>query len=161
MNAPRARRGVETVTLDDTDRAIINALQGGFPLCEEPYAEAAKDLGISEDDLISRLKRLLNDGALSRFGPMYHAERLGGGLTLAALKVPEERYEEVTEAVNALPEVAHNYAREHALNMWFVLATETPDGIQEAIERIEEATGLTVYNMPKKEEFFVGLRFEA
>jgi len=147
--------------LDATDRAIVNRLQDGFPVCERPYAAVAGELGIEEADLIARLERLLADGALSRFGPLYHAERLGGGLTLAAMAVPEERFDAVAEIVNDFPEVAHNYARDHALNMWFVLATETPDGIARTIAEIEARTGVAVHNMPKIEEFFVGLRLEA
>jgi DNA-binding Lrp family transcriptional regulator len=104
---------------------------------------------------------LLTNGTLSRFGPMYHAERLGGALTLAAMQVPRARFEEVAAIVNALPEVAHNYARDHALNMWFVLATETPGRIDEVIVAIEQATQLRVYNFPKQEEFYVGLKLEA
>jgi DNA-binding Lrp family transcriptional regulator len=150
-----------TATLDAADRAIVNALQGGFPLVDEPFAEVGERLGMPAEEVMGRIRRMLDEGILTRFGPMYHAERLGGGLTLAALRVPEERYEEVIALVNAFPEVAHNYARAHDLNMWFVLATETPEGVAETIARIEEATGLEVYDMPKREEFFVGLRFEA
>jgi siroheme decarboxylase len=144
--------------MDDLDRHIINDLQGGFPVCERPYAEVAARLGTDEDQLIKRLDVLLADGMLSRFGPMYHAERLGGGLTLAAIAVPDERYDEVTELVNSHVEVAHNYARDHKLNMWFVLATETPERISEVISEIETATGLDVVNMPKQEEYYIGLR---
>jgi DNA-binding Lrp family transcriptional regulator len=146
--------------MDSLDRDVVNSLQGGFPLCERPYAEAAARLGTSEDELLRRIDALLADGTLSRFGPMYHAERLGGALTLAAMQVPRERFEEVAAIVNAFPEVAHNYERGHALNMWFVLATETPARIGEVIAAIEHATGLRVYNFPKQEEFFVGLRLE-
>jgi len=147
--------------MDALDRAIINTLQGGFPLSERPYAEAAARLGTSEDELMRRIDALLAAGTLSRFGPMYHAERLGGALTLAAMKVPAGDFERVAALVNAHPEVAHNYAREHAYNMWFVLATETPERIEEVIAAIEDETGYPVYNMPKLEEYFVGLRFEA
>ena len=147
--------------LDALDRAIINELQGGFPICESPYAVVAEQLDTDEGELISRLQRLLDEKILSRFGPMYHAERLGGGLTLAAIAVPEEQFDTVAEQVNAFPEVAHNYAREHELNMWFVLATETPQRIDEVIGEIEAATGFNVINMPKEQEFFIGLRFEA
>ncbi len=147
--------------LDTLDRAIINELQGGFPICEAPYAEVARQLGTNEAELISRLQRLLDEKTLSRFGPMYHAERLGGGLTLAAMAIPDEQFEVVAEQVNAFPEVAHNYAREHELNMWFVLATETPQRIDEVIREIENTTGFAVINMPKEQEFFIGLRFEA
>ena len=147
--------------MDDVDRNIINNLQGGFPVCERPYAEAAARLGLSEDELIARLETLLTQGTLTRFGPMYHAERLGGALTLAAMKIPPAEFDRVAEIVNSFPEVAHNYARDHVLNMWFVLATETPERIGEAIAAIEKATGFPVYNMPKLEEFFVGLKFDA
>jgi siroheme decarboxylase len=147
-------------SLDAIDRDIINTLQHGFPVCERPYAEVAAQLGITESVLLARLERLLDDGLLSRFGPMYHAERLGGALTLAALRVPAADFGVVTAKVNAHPEVAHNYAREHEFNMWFVLGTETPQRIAEVIAEIERETGLKVYNMPKLEEFFVGLHFE-
>ncbi len=146
--------------MDDIDRKIINRLQGGFPICERPYEEAARELGIGEGELIERLKRMLEDRRLSRFGPMYHAEKLGGGLSLCAMAIPEEKFDAVAEQVNAFPEVAHNYARDHQLNMWFVLATETPERIGEVLEEIERVTGYRVYNMPKLEEFYVGLHFE-
>jgi len=86
---------------------------------------------------------------------------LGGALTLAAMAVPPDRFDTVAEIVNTFPEVAHNYARDHALNMWFVVATDCPDRIANVIDAIENETGLAVYNMPKIEEFFVGLRFVA
>jgi len=148
------------MSMDAIDRQIINALQGGFPVCERPYAEAAAGLGISEDELIRRLERLLADRMLTRFGPMYHAERMGGAFTLAAMQVPAGDFERVADIVNGFPEVAHNYAREHVFNMWFVLATERPERVQEAISEIERATGLKVYSLPKLEEFYVGLRFQ-
>ena len=146
--------------MDNIDKAIINQLQQGFPICTSPYRQVAEQLGISEADLLNRLQTLLVDGVLSRFGPMYHAEQMGGALTLAAMKVPDERFDEVTGIVNAFPEVAHNYARNHALNMWFVLATERPEQVQEVIDAIEQQSGLTVYNMPKIEEYYVGLQLE-
>ena len=147
--------------LDAVDRQIIDRLQGDFPLCERPYAAAAERLGIAEDELLVRLQRLLDARVLTRFGPLVQIERMGGAFVLAALRVPEERYDEVAGLVNALPQVAHNYRREHALNMWFVLATETPAGIGAAIARIEEATGLPVYAFPKEREYFVEMKLAA
>ncbi|NJA08073.1 Lrp/AsnC family transcriptional regulator [Methylococcaceae bacterium WWC4] len=147
--------------MDATDKAIVNRLQQGFPICAAPYRRIADELGIAEADLLSRLQALLADGVLSRFGPMYHAEQMGGALSLAALKVPEARFDEVADIVNAFPEVAHNYARNHVLNMWFVLATEQPEQVADVISEIERRTGLVVYNMPKINEYFVGLQLEA
>lgn len=146
--------------MDSMDRAIINQLQGGFPICDHPYQVVAERFGIDEAELIQRLKQMLDQNQLTRFGPMYHAERLGGGLSLCAMSIPDDEFERVVKQVNAFPEVAHNYARDHKLNMWFVLATETPERIDSVLEEIEEATGHHVYNMPKQHEFFVGLKFE-
>ena len=144
--------------MDETDRAIINALQGGFPICDAPYASAAQVLGLDEATLISRLRQLVTDGTLSRFGPMYNAEQLGGAVTLAAMSVPADRLETVVTQINAHPEVAHNYERTHALNVWFVVATERPDRITEVLHQIEAETGLPIFNMPKSKEYFIGLR---
>lgn len=144
--------------LDATDRAIINALQDGFPVSERPYREAAARLGLEESELLIRLQTLLDEKVLTRFGPMFHAERMGGGLTLVAMSVPEADFERVAELVNGYPEVAHNYQREHRFNMWFVLATETPQRMGEVLNDIETRSGYKVYNMPKEKEFFVGLK---
>jgi DNA-binding Lrp family transcriptional regulator len=147
--------------MDEIDKQIINALQDGFPICDAPYRQVAIGLGLNEHDLITRLQALLANGVLTRFGPLYNAEQMGGALTLAAVKAPVERFDEIVAIINAFPEVAHNYARSHELNMWFVIATETPEQIQQTINAIEQATGLTVYNMPKIKEYFVNLKLEA
>lgn len=146
---------------DALDRRIINVLQGGFPLCDEPYRAVAEIIGIDEAELIGRLQRMLDARVLTRFGPMFQIEAIGGAFVLAALAVPEDRFDDVAAQVNALSEVAHNYRREHALNMWFVLATETVGGIAQAIARIEQSTGLTVYAFPKEREFFVEMKLAA
>lgn len=147
--------------MDEFDRRIVNALQGGFPVCERPFAAAAEGLGTDEATLIARLRAMREGGVLSRFGPLYKAEGLGGTVTLAAMAVPEERFEEVAALVNAHPEVAHNYARDHRLNMWFVLATEDEARIAATIRSVEAETGLPVLNMPREAEYHVGLRLEA
>ncbi len=155
MTAP-ARRP----ELDDTDARIINALQGEFPIESRPYRTAASALGLGERELIERIEDLIGSRMISRFGPLYNAEAMGGAVTLAAMSVPATRFDEIAEMVNAHREVAHNYEREHDLNMWFVISTDRPERIDEVITLIENETGLKVYNMPKTEEFFIGLRVE-
>ena len=147
--------------MDDLDRRLINALQGGFPIAARPFAEVGQALGLAEEEVIARLQRLLEARVLSRFGPMIDVDRLGGGLTLAAMAVPEERFEVVAETVNAFPEVAHNYQRTHALNMWFVVATEDPARVAEVLTEIERVTGLPVVNLPKLDEYFLELKLSA
>ena len=147
--------------LDEIDKQLINALQGDFPLVREPYRQVAATLGVDEDELLRRLDSMLERRVLTRFGPMFQIERAGGAFVLAAMRVPEADFERITTQVNAFPEVAHNYRREHALNMWFVLATATPDGIGLAIAAIEAATGLPVFAFPKEREYFVEMKLRA
>ena len=148
-------------TLDECDRRIIYALQGHCPLVDEPYREAAEALGMNEAELLARLRRMLDERILTRFGPMFQIERMGGRFVLAAMRVPEPDYDRIADIVNAFPEVAHNYRREHAYNMWFVLATEKPEGIAATVAGIEAATGLPVAAFPKQREYFVEMKLDA
>lgn len=149
------------------DLRLIDRLHGGFPLSDRPFAELAAELGCGEDMLIDRLQRLLSHGDLTRFGPLFQIERAGGRFVLAAMAVPEERFDEVAARLGALDEVAHNYRRESAhpdapgatpLNMWFVIAVERAEQVARVTEQIEAMTGLPVYVFPKEREFFVELR---
>lgn len=145
------------MALPDPAREFINRCQGGFALAGRPFARLATRLGMDEAALLSLIRQLLDEGYLSRFGPIYDASRLGGGQTLAALSVPAADFDQVAETVNALPEVAHNYRREHRLNMWFVVAASSPAAIAETLGKIERRTGLPVYDFPKQREFYLGL----
>ncbi|NRA83972.1 MAG: Lrp/AsnC family transcriptional regulator [Gammaproteobacteria bacterium] len=143
--------------MDQLDKQLINLLQKGLPVCEQPFAQVAMELGSTENIVLARLQLMLDSGLLTRFGPMFDAACWGGDFTLAAMEVPEERFEEVNQIVNSFEQIAHNYQRTHRLNMWFVIGTETAEEIFEVIENIQQKTGLTVFNMPKEHEFFVGL----
>lgn len=145
--------------MDSLDRRIINEMQGGFPVSERPFKEVAQQLGTSENELVTRLRCMLDDGLLTRFGPLFNAEAMGGAVSLCAMQVPETCFEEIAEQVNAYPQVAHNYQRDHVMNMWFVLATENSQELEATLKAIENETGLTVFNFPKQEEYFVGLHF--
>ncbi|HLO93342.1 MAG TPA: Lrp/AsnC family transcriptional regulator [Burkholderiaceae bacterium] len=160
MHEPSAARR-SLARLDALDAALINRLQGTLPLVSRPFTAVAGELGCSEAELLDRLHRLLGEGTLTRFGPLFQIERAGGRFVLAALQVPQDRYEAVTALVNAHPEVAHNYRREHRLNMWFVLATEQEVDVARAVHAIEAETGLEVWAFPKEREYFVGLHLPA
>ncbi len=142
------------------DKQIMNHLQGGFPVCENPWDAISSQLGIDVDQLIERIETMQQAGFISRFGPLYNAHEMGGGLSLAAMQIDADDFDRVADIVNGFQQVAHNYEREHQLNMWFVIATEFPYQVAEVIQQIEDSTGYRVYNMPKQEEYFLGLRFE-
>lgn len=148
-------------TIVATDRRIINALQRGLPLVPRPYAEAAASLGIAEDELLARLRRLLDHGVLTRFGPLYQIERAGGRFVLCACHAPEQRLDAVAAAINAFPEVAHHYQRTHHLNLWFVLAVARAEDVAPALARIGAAAGVEILPFPKEREFFVNLYLPA
>ena len=147
--------------MDELECAIVNRLQGGFPISGRPFAEAARELGTDEATLIAKLKAMLEAGMLTRFGPMYDAERLGGAFTLCAMSVPSADFERVVALVNAHPEVAHNYERAHCYNMWFVIAAASRAQIAPLIAAIEAETGYPVLNLPREQEYFIELRLVA
>ncbi|MDA7964470.1 AsnC family transcriptional regulator [Ruegeria sp.] len=149
------------MTLDATDRAILNRMQDDLPLTAQPYAAVAEELRLSEHDLLTRLSRMKDDRVITRFGPFFDAAAMGGAFCLCAMSVQPEDFETVLTKVNAHPEVAHNYERTHRLNMWFVLATETPEGIKATADAIERETGIKVLRFPKLQEFFIGFRVAA
>ncbi|MDO9224511.1 MAG: Lrp/AsnC family transcriptional regulator [Pseudomonadota bacterium] len=158
-----SRRNAECsrAELDETDRRIVNNLQGGFPICEWPFLEAARTLGLDERELIERIDKLLQAGVLTRFGPLFNADRLGGANILAAMSLPDNDFDRVAAFVNAQPEIAHNYRRGHTLNLWFVGAAETPDKVESAFQYIESVTNYPIYRFPKEREFFVELKLQA
>ena len=149
------------MTLDNTDRLILNALQEGFPIVPEPFAEVARDLGLSEADLMARIAAMKEARIITRFGPFFDAAAMGGAFCLCAMAVPQEEFDSVMIKVNAHPEVAHNYERSHRLNMWFVLATETEEEIAQVTDKLHQETGYPVLCFPKLQEFFIRFRVAA
>lgn len=150
--------GTDATAITATDALLIRRLHGGLPLSDTPFDDVAQELGLTETEVIARLRAMLDDGLLSRFGPLFQIERAGGQFMLAAMRVPEDRFDAVAAQVNAQHEVAHNYRREHRFNMWFVLACASPAQTAAACARIEALTGLRVFAFPKEKEFFVELR---
>ncbi|MDS0259462.1 Lrp/AsnC family transcriptional regulator [Haloarcula sp. S1CR25-12] len=154
-----------TEELGRVDSAICNAFQGGFPVVERPFDPAAAALAehgidITGAELLERVQDLDERGVLSRFGALINAEEIGGTATLVATHAPEDSYEDHVEMVNAHPEVAHNYEREHPyLNMWFVLSVVDEGRVAEVLAEIEAETGEPTYNLPKQQEFHVGAKF--
>lgn len=147
----------DDTVLSALDKSLINMLQHGLPITERPFLDVAIELNVSEEEVIARVNNLMERKVLTRFGPMFDAACLGGAFTLAALSVPDGEFERVTEQVNRFEQVAHNYRRNHQYNMWFVIATESQCEINDVIKQIEDITGYVVLNVPKLEEFYVGL----
>lgn len=147
--------------MDDIDRLLVDALQEGMPVCARPFRTVAERAGLTEEEVVARIRHLLQDGSLSRFGPLFNVEAFGGSYVLAAMQVPAAELESIVEQLNDYPEVAHNYLREHRFNVWFVVAAPTPAQAEAVLGHIERRTGLPVCRLPKVREYFVGARFAA
>lgn len=151
--------GATSPSVDDFERRLLNRLQDGLTLTSQPFAAIAAEFNVDEATVIATVQQLLAAGWLTRFGPMYRIDKAGGEFVLAAMSVPQPRFDEVTDIVNAFPEVAHNYEREHTYNMWFVVAAESSAAASAVLANIEAKTGLPVLRLPKEKEFYVDLRF--
>jgi DNA-binding Lrp family transcriptional regulator len=117
-------------------------------------------LNTTEEIVLSKVKSLLDRGVLTRVGPFYNMDKSNGYVSLVALIVPEDRFDEVSVIVNSYEEVAHNYKREHQFNMWFVIAGTHEEEIKKVLLEIEKNTGLKTFNFPKLKEFALDLYFE-
>jgi len=144
---------------DDLDRRLLNDFQHDFPLVDEPYAEIARRLGTSEADVLARLARLKSEGAISRVGAVVRPNTIGVS-TLAAMAVPPERLEGVAQIVNGYAEVNHNYEREHALNLWFVVTAADVARLQAVLDDIQARSGIDVLPFPLIEDYHIDLGFE-
>jgi DNA-binding Lrp family transcriptional regulator len=149
---------IQPQQLDAVDRRLLNEFQSGMPLIERPYARMAEQLGVSESEVMERLRRLTEAGAVSRVGPVFRPKR-GGMRTLAAMAVPAERLTAVAALVNIYPEVNHNYEREHRFNLWFVLTAPDQASLARVLEEIGRRTGLPVLDLPMLAEYHIDLGF--
>jgi len=145
--------------MGDADLELLNRFQRDFPLTSYPFRVIAERLGWSEHEVLAALRRLQDEGKVSRVGAVFAARRLGVS-TLAALAVPPARLEAVAQRVNDYPEVNHNYQREHEFNLWFVLTAATTARLQAVLAEIENETKLPVLDLPLLEEFHVDLGFD-
>lgn len=145
--------------MDAADLELLNRFQRDFPLTVYPFRVIAERLGWGENEVLAALRRLREEGKVSRVGAVFAARRLGVS-TLAALAVPLARLEAVAQRVNDYPEVNHNYQREHDFNLWFVLTAATATRLQAVLAEIRDETSLPLLDLPLLEEFHIDLGFD-
>lgn len=146
------------MTLNATELGLIDRWQRDFPLEERPFAAAGHPLGLDEAETIETFRRLHQAGVLTRIGAVVKPHTIGAS-TLAALRVPPERLEEVAGIVSAEPFVNHNYERAHAYNLWFVIAAPDAEAVEATIASIEQRSGYAVLDLPMQQAFHLDLGF--
>jgi len=140
------------------DRRLLNDFQHDFPLSPTPYADMARELGVTEDEVIARLRELKQAGAISRVGAVVRPNTVGVS-TLAAMAVPAEELESVAALVSGYTEVNHNYEREHRLNLWFVATAPDAARLQAVLDEIAARSGYEVLSFPLVEDYHIDLGF--
>lgn len=147
--------------MDEIDEKILNIVQKEFPLEERPYLIVAQRLGIGEDDVLSRVQRLKDEGVIRRIGAVFDGARLGRVSTLCAARVPEEKVGSFVEAVNAFRGVTHNYRRGHEYNVWFTASAENEEALSEFLQSVKDKTGLTdILDMRAARVFKINASFD-
>jgi len=144
--------------VDEVEARLIDGYQSGLPVVERPLREVATAIGTTEDDVLARVRRLRETGILRRFGPVLNPPVIGSS-TLAALQVPEDRFETVVGIVNGYRQVNHNYRRDHEWNMWFVVTAGSLERRDAIIEEIGTRTGLDVLVLPMLTDYYIDLEF--
>ncbi len=147
--------------MDPVDRKLLNLIQADFPLSPEPYREIGEALGITGEEVLSRLRQMVDSGLIRRLGGIFDSGMMGYHSTLCAMKVDEKRIDEVAAVVNSYPGVTHNYLREHDLNMWFTATAPSKKELDEIIAKIKRDTGISdILNLPAQKLFKIRVNFE-
>ncbi len=153
------------MSLSETDRKILHRIQTNLPLTHRPFLDLAKELELDEDLVIERVKFMIEEKYVRRLAPIINTQAIGKSATLAAIQVPEERIDDVSNIINGYSGVSHNYLRKGRnkdipLNMWFTMSAPTKEKLDESIKEIEERTGLEVLMMPTTKKFKIGVKFK-
>ena len=145
--------------MNEFDKQLLDDFQRDFPLVARPFAAIGARVGLSEQDVIDAYKRFSESGTVSRIGAVIKPN-VAGASTLAAMAVPGARLKDVADLVSSYAEVNHNYEREHAFNLWFVVAASDVDEVNAVITSITEKTGLAVMSLPMVEDYHLDLGFK-
>ncbi len=145
--------------LTDLQKKLLNDFQRDFPLSPTPYADIAAKLNVTESEVLQVFQDLNEQNFISRIGAIIPPNHIGVS-TLAAISVPENKLERVAAQINKFSEVNHNYERENALNLWFVVIANDAAHLDDVIGAIEVETSYNVLRFPLEKEFFIDLSFQ-
>ncbi len=147
--------------MDKIDNQILNRIQTGFPISPCPFQDLAREFGISEEEVIGRVKKLKEDKVIRRLGAVFDSQKLGFASTLVAMQVPEEQLESAAAIVNRQPGVTHNYQRAASYNLWFTLTAPSAKALEEILEQLKQQTGISkILNMPAIKKFKIRVDFK-
>jgi DNA-binding Lrp family transcriptional regulator len=159
----RSRKDGAAIPLDELDKKLLNLLQGSFPLEPRPFAHVAGLAGVSEDELMRRTTRLLDERIIREITPIFDTRVLGYSSMLVAAKVDPEHPWRAAKIINSHPGVSHNYLRDHDFNLWFTIATEPGSalGLDGTLDVLQRLTGAgSVRQLPTLRLFKIRMDLE-
>jgi DNA-binding Lrp family transcriptional regulator len=139
--------------MDAIDRTILNIIQEEFPLTKKPFEAIGKQAGISGEEALERIRRLMEEGYIRRIGLVLERKKLGYASLLCGAHANADIIEAIAREVNKEPGVTHNYEREGELNLWFTVTMKTMDDINTFITNLENTFSIKVYRFPEKRTF--------
>ncbi len=146
--------------MDDLDKALLNEIQSDFPVARHPYVILADRLGIGEDEVLSRVRVLREEGIIRRLGASINSRRIGYVSTLCAAKAPEDKFDLLVKEINACRGVTHNYLRKHEYNVWFTLISPSEEDKKATLNRLMDRTGVDIIELPAKRIFKIRVDFK-
>lgn len=148
------------VALTGLEFQLVNSFQRDFPLLTNPFAVLAQRLETDESTIINYLQKLQDAGVVSRVGAVFRPNVIGAS-ALAAIAVPTSQFGSVADYISALPEINHNYEREHHFNLWFVATAPSADRLQQVFQEIEQACACgPVLVLPLRDDYHIDLGFD-
>ncbi len=148
-----------TTSFSPLEKRLLNDFQHDLPLSATPFADMARQLGVSENEVLDTVRKLQDSGVISRVGPVFTPNRIGVS-TLAAMSIPADELECVARIVSAFPEVNHNYEREHEYNLWFVVTACSEEHLEIVLHEIEQHAEYPLMSLPMLEDYFIDLGFK-
>jgi len=150
--------------VDAVDAALIDEYQSGFPVESRPFERVAREIAaetgadVDADAILERVRDLREHGVFRRFGAVLNPPVIGSS-TLAAVRAPEDRFDEIAEVINGYRQVNHNYRRDHEWNQWFVVTAGSRETRDAILAEIEERTGCEVLALPMLTDYYIDLEF--
>jgi siroheme decarboxylase len=149
--------------LDTIDRRLLNRLQAGVPLVRRPFAALGEALELEEDEVLQRVDRLKDCGVIRQVSAIFDSRALGYQSTLVAARVEDNRLDAAAAVVSGHPGVSHNYAREHAFNLWYTLAVpgDSAFGLEGTLQRLHQFSGaISTRMLPTVRMFKIGVKLD-
>lgn len=147
--------------MDDLDKRILNIIQAGFPVAENPFEVLGEQIGIGADEALVRVRALKESGIIRKLGASFDTRKVGHISMLVAAKVDLEHLLKVADEVSLFPEVTHNYGRDFEYNLWFTLVCESAARIDSIIEKVKSLPGvIDIQKLPSERMFKIKVDFE-